>query len=152
MTIDTATAKATAWQQGWQDYLAGVHANPFDPPPTNTPNGPAATATQSRPLPRPSTWSRAMHNFKAGDLAVVVGCRIDPSSIGHVVELVERTLPGEFFSSPCGEIFHSEADEPGWVVLSDVDLDGWAHIAERHLMPLRGDFAPERQKSQEVPA
>ncbi len=31
MTIDTATAKATAWQQGWQDYLAGNHANPFDP-------------------------------------------------------------------------------------------------------------------------
>ena len=28
----------------------------------------------------------------------------------------------------------------------------WVLIAEQHLMPLRGDFAPERQKSQEVPA
>ncbi len=30
MTINTATANAHAWQQGWQDYLAGVHANPYD--------------------------------------------------------------------------------------------------------------------------
>ena len=29
MTIDIATAKASAWQQGCQDYLAGVHTNPF---------------------------------------------------------------------------------------------------------------------------
>lgn len=29
MTIDTATAKASAWQQGWQDYLSGVQINPF---------------------------------------------------------------------------------------------------------------------------
>lgn len=29
MTINTATANAHAWQQGWQDYLAGVQINPF---------------------------------------------------------------------------------------------------------------------------
>lgn len=29
MTIDTATAKACALQQGWADYLAGNHTNPF---------------------------------------------------------------------------------------------------------------------------
>lgn len=30
MTIDTATAKPYAWQKGCQDYLAGVHSNPFN--------------------------------------------------------------------------------------------------------------------------
>lgn len=30
MTINTATANAHAWQQGWQDYLADLHTNPYD--------------------------------------------------------------------------------------------------------------------------
>ncbi|NEK70305.1 MAG: hypothetical protein G3W70_21300 [Xanthomonas perforans] len=92
------------------------------------------------------------HNFKPGDLALVVGFVQVPDLVGSAVELVEPTYPGEQFSGPDGVTYRSRDELKGWVVLTDLDEDGWAHVAEAHLMPLRGDFVPERQKSLEVPA
>lgn len=81
-----------------------------------------------------------MNNFKPGDLALVVGCRSVPSLNGCCVEVVEH----------CG------AWELPGLPMQDYYLVRWGrregHARSGVLMPLRGDFHPERQKSREVPA
>jgi hypothetical protein len=88
------------------------------------------------------------HNFKPGDLALTLSDVLDSQEgipSGSIVELV---LP-----VPAGHLFaHARllAKEAGWVATSTPGVS--AYYANRHLMPLRGDFAPEQQKSQEVVA
>jgi hypothetical protein len=99
-----------------------------------------------------------MSKFKAGDLALVVGCVRNPKNIGKAVELLEEVWPGEGFTDPSGSFRIAEpvGDRPFWLAASDdlVSIEGkpWGLFEESHLMPLRGDFQPEQQKSREVPA
>lgn len=98
------------------------------------------------------------HNFKPGDLALIVSC-YEPSNVGKCVELVELVPAGGSYWA--GKfLIENGCGEPVWHVVGDVisvfgDGDvavGHAQKAPFRLMPLRGDFQPERQKESEVPA
>lgn len=74
-------------------------------------------------------------NFKPGDLALIIGSSgRRPELIGHTIQLVEMT--------EC-------RGGPGWTWM-DGSLQEFTLV--KHLMPLRGDFAPEQQKSREAVA
>ena len=104
------------------------------------------------------------HQFKAGDLALIVGANTFIENIGAVCELVQFFEPGGRVKAPDG----SSHLAPGycWLVIGDgvvgaydsrflrevVRTPGYGLVAPEHLMPLRGDFAPSEQKSQAVPA
>lgn len=101
-----------------------------------------------------------MHNFKPGDLAMIVGAFNVPQNIGKTVVL-EEFLQVEQVSNwrdpSDGMRLQNAAESAGWLVLGEgvkswCGADGWVIADPAHLMPLRGDFAPERQKSQELPA
>jgi hypothetical protein len=100
------------------------------------------------------------HQFKAGDLAIIIGAFNVPSNIGKVCELVERLAPeqvSQWVDPNDGTRIQNATDHPGWVVIGDglssvFATAGWVLAVERHLMPLRGDFSPDLQKSREVPA
>lgn len=77
-----------------------------------------------------------MSQFKPGDLALIIGSTgRRPELIGTTIELVARRI------SYSGQVV--------WEWMDEARVE---HTAERHLMPLKGDFAPELQKSQEVSA
>lgn len=101
------------------------------------------------------------HQFKSGDLAVIVGSSkgISPN-IGMAVELVQKRATNEAFGLADGRRFLNRGPE-SWVVQASglsanlhaggwLDVGGVALVEERHLIPLRGDFAPEQQKSKEA--
>jgi hypothetical protein len=97
------------------------------------------------------------HQFKPGDLAIIIGCHSDPSDIGKVVELQQMVSDGQEFDAAgwTGLVFSDVS--PGWVCLSEnvtdtTGLAGFCVVDPRHLMPLRGDFAPEQSKTREVSA
>ena len=104
------------------------------------------------------------HNFKPGDLALIVGSRLGASpNTGKSVELIQPVMPGGSFTTPDGFERRSGVDYPAWLVVGEglvattisdrrVCCGGACLIQERYLMPLRGDFAPEQQKSREVVA
>lgn len=98
-----------------------------------------------------------MSKFKAGDLALVVGSDY-PENNGCQVELVAFVTHGSHISSVRTEQdFHNVSGKGLWYVVGRVgnpslELAGESFFEECQLMPLRGDFQPERQKSQEVPA
>ncbi|MFV3386632.1 hypothetical protein ACNFCJ_14570 [Pseudomonas sp. NY15364] len=93
-----------------------------------------------------------MSQFNPGDIAIVT--RRTPTLIGSdpfidaggQVELIARGDRGEEFTL-YGVTYRLLA--PMWAVERG---DMRAIVAERYLIPLRGDFAPEREKSSEVPA
>jgi len=90
------------------------------------------------------------NQFKPGDLALIVSVSRPEFSrnLGRVVEVIEI--------DPADQDFDVRISAEGLVCGSRfvpdrfVDNNAWAHHS--WLMPLRGDFQPERQKSQEVPA
>jgi hypothetical protein len=103
------------------------------------------------------------HNFKPGDLALIVNSGA-PENIGKTVRLVEFVAPhGEGFVHE-GVMFNPRPEDT-WIVES---LDGSKSLVggyiqrnimvssgpcrQKWLMPLRGDFTPEQQKSREVVA
>lgn len=98
--------------------------------------------------------------FKQGDLALIVDCKV-PELIGRTVELVRQVDAGGSFETE-KNIWINLSEGPAWLVSGDglirMDPAGgmhgceWTLIADRKLIPLRGNFQPERQKSQEVPA
>lgn len=101
------------------------------------------------------------HKFNPGDIALVVACPMIPENIGREVELIQHLCEGELYTAPDGLIRSSEGD--GWLVVGRVQglvrgdgflkkINGHAIFQECRLMPLRGDFAPLKQKSQAVPA
>lgn len=102
-----------------------------------------------------------MSNFKAGDLAIIVRA-IDEENIGKVVELVGWSEEAEIVLSDGARVRNPnrllcwEVAAAGLRATSLLNPDGFTTdrgaIPERYLIPLRGDFQPERQKSQEVPA
>jgi len=90
------------------------------------------------------------HNFKPGDLALLL-IGIGPLGAGSAVELIKRIDAGTEVDLVGGG--KAECLECSWVFShSQIPAPGLAFAAERLLMPLRGDFAPERQKSREVAA
>lgn len=98
-----------------------------------------------------------MSTLKAGDLALIVGFTTKDINVGKSVCLIQRLMPNEQFTGPDGAPYVASADSVGWTVYGGGFVDAhdgsdWGCVAERHLMPLRGDFQPERQKSREVPA
>lgn len=55
-----------------------------------------------------------MSELQPGMLALVIGCRVDPSNIGKVVSLVKFMHPGDIHD---GEMF--AGPEAGWKISSD---------------------------------
>lgn len=94
------------------------------------------------------------HNFKPGDLAIIIGCTRNPRNIGVTVELIEFIDPGQRaadFHPLSGKRYISIASGPGWLVSGEALSESGAAIClEKHLMPLRGDFEPEQQKTKEA--
>lgn len=92
-----------------------------------------------------------MHNFKPGDLALFIGECFAGLMTGSVVKLEEFIQAGTIRQMPeNSDRSHFYAPCDCWVV-SNEGIDTYI-TGEKMLMPLRGDFAPERQKSQELPA
>ena len=88
-----------------------------------------------------------MHNFKPGDLALTLIDQFDWPA-GSVVSLYVFCPAGSAHKAPnCS--FVSQKDE--WVCISEAYDHGQCY-RPNELMPLTGDFAPERQNSQELPA
>lgn len=102
-----------------------------------------------------------MSQFKNGDLALIIGSDKGTSpNIGMAVELSLKLRTNDVFSLPDGRRAVNRGPEC-WVVeasgllasaynIGRADLGGIALVEERHLVPLRGDFQPEQQKSREV--
>ena len=92
------------------------------------------------------------HEFKPGDLAMIVGARRRPEAIGKVVELIELLQPQQAAAQIIdGTRFVNSDDEPCWLVTGDTlradaitcgvphKVIGVGMSAPRFLMPLRGD-------------
>lgn len=85
--------------------------------------------------------------FEAGDLAItLVSLSILPA--GSVVELYKPIRPGDNLGSQSSPI---PAMVAGWFC-SHAVIGDRLPFAESSLMPLRGEFAPVQQMSQELPA
>lgn len=99
------------------------------------------------------------HNFKPGDLALIAKADHD-ENIGRVVELLFFVGDGVRYQNPKGVMSRNISGGGVWVVSAEGLLNknslkgwhvaGWTQKASSNLMPLRGDFAPEQQKSREV--
>lgn len=94
--------------------------------------------------------------FKPGDLAIIVACTSRPDLAGCCVELVSRHPAGERFGA-YGATFLPLRD--AWIVASESVsmtaafgriINGVVFVAERNLMPLRGDFDFAREREQEL--
>lgn len=88
-----------------------------------------------------------MSKFKAGDLALTLVDRGWPAMT--TVKLVQLFVPGDKV-----EQIHktSTAIEDLWECESNLSEKYNYLYKPSELMPLRGDFQPEQQKSREVPA
>lgn len=89
------------------------------------------------------------HQFKPGDLALVIKSRA-PQHIGRCVEILDVLLDDLEIYQYLGETHEGDADLSLSAFIRFDDFGVWM-IRQSHLMPLRGDFAPERQKAQAVP-
>ncbi|SDS20329.1 hypothetical protein SAMN05216421_1090 [Halopseudomonas xinjiangensis] len=86
------------------------------------------------------------HQFKAGDLALTLVENKDWPA-GCVVSLYLFVPEGSTVRAPNG-VFHM--DRACWVCTRE-GHDYAQEYSPNQLMPLRGDFQPEREKAQEVP-
>lgn len=101
-----------------------------------------------------------MHEFTPKDLALIVADG-NPENVGKCVELSELVDPGRLYWSPVDDGYlRNNSGRQVWIVVGDVVSTyddgtvkrGFCQKCPSRLMPLRGDFAPENEKSQEVPA
>lgn len=100
------------------------------------------------------------HQFKPGDLAVIVGANSLTQNIGKQCQLREFVVRGDHYVAPNGVVYRHD-DVPCWTLVGDglvavvedevADL-GFGIHEPRHLMPLLGDSAPTEQKSRAVKA
>jgi hypothetical protein len=88
------------------------------------------------------------HQFKPGDLALTLASRFGIPAMCQV-ELVVYLMKGQKAEEPDGQLWTAPHD--GWIVGRENEI-GYGFFAPQQLMPLRGDFTPEQQKSQEVAA
>lgn len=101
------------------------------------------------------------NQFKAGDLALIVGANTMIKNIGKSCELVQLVERDGFYVAPNG-VLYQHAGDHCWLVTGDglcrwfddgsIEQSDWGLCEQRHLRPLRGDFAPDLQKSSEVSA
>lgn len=89
-----------------------------------------------------------MSKFNVGDLALTI-YPLQSVPAGTVVVLEQKLSPGEHFIGPGGEGF--TALSHGWICRRP-GYPAMLAYAESSLMPLRGHFAPDQQKSKAVPA
>jgi len=98
------------------------------------------------------------HQFKPGDLALIVGARRLTANIGKTCELIELLAPNRVsaWRDPADNRPVSNASgREVWLVVGEglissiQDTYGACLVLPAHLIPLRGDFAPELQKAQE---
>lgn len=91
------------------------------------------------------------NQLKAGDICLVVGCDKCHVNLGKVVELVRFVSKGE-------KAINGLANRDCWVTRGegiayasgdDVVIGNIGLSAPNHLMPLRGDFAPEEMLEME---
>lgn len=87
------------------------------------------------------------HNFRPGDLALVVG---GSCLLGHQVQLAAWVNPGDTVVVGGHEFrLGSHVRRGGWVI----ELDSAVVVKlPENLMPLQHDFSFERQQAQQVPA
>lgn len=102
-----------------------------------------------------------MSQFKTGDLALIVNSS-NEENIGRVVTVSGFANKGDGVSH--GDVGFVMAGSDGWIivdgeiVVNRIGLPSLKFTVSRHiflrsyLMPLRGDFSPEQQKSREVSA
>lgn len=88
-----------------------------------------------------------MSKFKPGDLALTL-IDLPPVMAGSVVELETKITKGDLVHTPSGPLI---ANGNGWICIHDL-VPGKCAYGENALMPLRGDFQPEQQKTKEVEA
>ncbi|MBW9244113.1 hypothetical protein [Pseudomonas paracarnis] len=102
------------------------------------------------------------HNFKPGDLALIVGATKLTDQIGVVCELDQYLREGDEYRTPNGNL--CRAGLGAWLVIGEsvsgrylkkstgreMRTPGQALVSEKFLMPLRGDFIPEQQKAKEA--
>jgi len=97
------------------------------------------------------------HQFKPGDLALIIKSIKRPENIGKACELLAFLVPGdrlEFEHNGLRAITHV-GEHPAWLVAGDGVIGsngdvGFALVRPSNLMPLRGDFQPEQQKAKEA--
>lgn len=89
------------------------------------------------------------HNFKPGDLALSLVERCGVPAMTQF-ELVDLVPAGTGMRCAAGDLHRFPMDV--WRCGTPLVADGCLIFEAKELMPLRGDFTPERQKSQEVPA
>lgn len=99
-----------------------------------------------------------INKFKPGDIALIIGCDHPPSNIGRTCELVTFLTHGDVVPNPNNPSVKAEYLDEGvrrWLVRGDhiqndsedpIDI-GLDVILPEHLMLLRGDFEPDKQKS-----
>lgn len=86
------------------------------------------------------------HQFKSGDLALTLKSGFGFATMTTV--MVDGFLRhGQNCRQPDGQRWTAPYD--GWEVYRD-DEDGCGFFRPEHLMPLRGDFAPEQQEAKEA--
>lgn len=98
------------------------------------------------------------HQFKPGDLVVIVGANTLTQNIGRHGELREYVVDGDIFLAPNGCMYR-HCDVPVWTISGDglaANIDDETVYADfgihepRHLMPLRDDHAPQSEKQKEL--
>lgn len=98
------------------------------------------------------------HQFKPGDLALIVGAHRLKENIGKTCELIEFLAPSQVsaWRDPADDRPVSNASgREVWLVAGEglvssiQDTYGACLVMPAHLMPLRGEFAPEQQKAKE---
>jgi hypothetical protein len=93
------------------------------------------------------------HEFKPGDLALIVGCVKSPINVGKSCTLKQFVGAGEtiYFPHECGGrsmLGVTNTGGRGWLVLGDTLLSsqnpifGWSLVRPDHLLPLKGDEQP----------
>lgn len=87
-----------------------------------------------------------MSKFNVGDMALTI-YPVPGIPAGTVVVLDHKLSPGEKFKGPDGSTCTALA--LGWICSLPGTTKTVAY-AQTSLMPLRGDFEPEQQKSKEI--
>ena len=86
------------------------------------------------------------NQFKVGDHVLTLASKYQIPAMSEV-ELVIFRLKGQKAEEPDGKLWVAPHD--GWIVGRDGE-EGYGFFKPQQLMPLRGDFQPEQQKSREV--
>lgn len=86
------------------------------------------------------------HQFKPGDLALTL-CARQAYPAMCVLELVAFVTGGRSYAGAGGQIWTAPCD--GWVV-DRPEYPEHDFYEPHQLMPLRGDFVPEKQKAREA--